>query len=148
MNEWKILPDDGGIRRNATMLAQLMITMMDHDGIVTVDPVALEVELAEDSDRIIDAVEQTILDWREGATRTLTPTYLNTLSLKKTRQAPAELGGKSDREYQPLPSRWRNRAPDLFDRCANLEIQHPLEQCHRSVRGPWAAGILSHRWND
>jgi len=75
------------------MLAQLTITMIDHDGIVTVDPMALEVELAEDSDRIIDAVDQTILDWREGATRTLTPTYLNTLSLKKARQAPAELGG-------------------------------------------------------
>ncbi len=75
------------------MLVQLTINMIDHDGIVTVDPVALEMELAENSDRIIDAVEQTILDWREGATRTLTTTYLNTLSLKKARQAPAELGG-------------------------------------------------------
>jgi len=58
-----------------------------------VDPITLEVELAENSDRIIDAVETAILDWREGATRTLTTTYLNTLSLKKARQAPAQLGG-------------------------------------------------------
>jgi len=93
MDKWKILPDDDGIRKNATMLAQPTINLMDHDGIVTVDPVALEVELAENSDRIIDAVGQTILDWREGATRTLIPTYLNTLSLKKARRAPAELGG-------------------------------------------------------
>jgi len=33
MNKWKILPDDGGIRRNATMLAQLTINLIDHDGI-------------------------------------------------------------------------------------------------------------------
>jgi len=75
------------------MLAQLTINIIDRDGIVTMDPITLEVELAENSDRIIDAVEQTFLDWREGATRTPTPTYLNTPSLKKTRQAQAQLGG-------------------------------------------------------
>ncbi len=75
------------------MLAQLTINIIDRDGIVTVDPITLEVELAENNDRIVDAVEQAVLDWREGATRTLTTTYLNTLSLKKTRQAQAQLGG-------------------------------------------------------
>ncbi len=39
------------------MLAQLTINIIDRDGIVAVDPIALEVELAENSDRIIDAVE-------------------------------------------------------------------------------------------
>lgn len=75
------------------MLAQLTINLIDRDGIVTVAPVTLEVELAENSDRIIDAVEKAILDWGEGATRTLTTTYLNTLSLKKARQAQAQLEG-------------------------------------------------------
>ena len=44
------------------MLAQLTINIIDRDGIVTVDPITLEVELAENSDRIIAAVEQAILD--------------------------------------------------------------------------------------
>jgi len=94
MNQWKILPYGGDIRRNAPMLAQLTITMIDHDGIVTVDPTTLAVELSEDRERIIDAVEAAVLRWREGATRTLTTTYLNTLSHKKALQAQASLGGQ------------------------------------------------------
>ena len=94
MNKWKILPYGSGIRRNAPMLAQLTINMIDHDGIVTVDPTTLAVELPEDSERIIDAVEAAVLRWSEGATRTLTTTYLNTLSHKKALQAQASLGGQ------------------------------------------------------
>ena len=44
------------------MIAQLTINIVDRDGIVAVDPITLEVELAENDDRIIDAVEQAILD--------------------------------------------------------------------------------------
>ncbi len=51
------------------MLARLTIDSIDHDGIVTVDPMTLELELLEDTERIIDEVEEGVLRWREGATR-------------------------------------------------------------------------------
>lgn len=76
------------------MLAQLTVKIVDHDGIIVVDPVTLQTELAENGDRIIDEVEKAILDWREGATRTLMTTYLTALSSKKARQAQMRLGGE------------------------------------------------------
>ncbi len=76
------------------MLARLTIDIVDHDGIVKVDPIIREVELPENSDRIIDAVEEAILGLREGATRTLTTTCLESLSHKKAQLAEASLGGE------------------------------------------------------
>ena len=52
------------------MLARLTLDIIDHDGIVEVDPIIREVELPENNDRIIDAVEETVLGLKEGATRT------------------------------------------------------------------------------
>ncbi len=75
------------------MLARLTLDIIDHDSIVEVDPIIREVELPENSDRIIDEVEEMVLGLREGATRTLTTTYLKTLSHKKAQLAQASLGG-------------------------------------------------------
>ncbi len=75
------------------MLARLTLDIIDHDGIVEVDPIIREVELPENSDRIIDEVEAMVLDLKEGATRTLTTTYLKTLSHKQAQLAQARLGG-------------------------------------------------------
>ncbi len=75
------------------MLARLTLDIIDHDGIVEVDPIIREVELPENSDQIIDEVEKTVLDLKEGATRTLTTTYLKTLFRKKAQLAQARLGG-------------------------------------------------------
>ncbi len=75
------------------MLARLTLDIIDHDGIVEVDPMIREVELPENSDRIIDQVEAMVLDLKEGATRTLTTTYLKTLSHKQAQLAQARLGG-------------------------------------------------------
>ena len=85
------------------MLARLTLNIVDHDGIVVVDPIIREVELPENSDRIIDEVEEAVLGLRDGAARTLTTTYLKTLSEKKVRQAQAGLDG--DLAVNPTPYR-------------------------------------------